>query len=82
LSTKFDVSQVHIVSSAEKYRQYARECLRIAQTSREDEDRAIWISLAQAWARLAQHDEGREDEHAWDWLDVLGGGRCRSPEQP
>jgi len=62
------------VSSAEKYRQHARECLRIAQTSRDDEDRAIWISLA-------QHDEGREDLHAWDWLDMLGAGRYRSPEQ-
>jgi len=72
---------VRVVSSAEKYRQHARECLRIAQTSRDDEDRAIWISLAQAWARLAQHDEGREDLHAWDWLDMLGAGRSRSPEQ-
>jgi len=73
---------VHIVSSAEKYRRQAIECLRIAQSSRDDEDRAIWISLAQSWARLAQHDEGREQEHARDWLDILGGSRYRSPERP
>ena len=57
---KFDVSQVHNVSSAERYRRQATECLRIAQSSRDEEDRAVWIILAQAWARLAQHDEGRE----------------------
>jgi hypothetical protein len=81
LAVKFDISQVHIVSSAEKYRRQAQECLRIAQTSRDDDDRAIWISLAQAWARLAEHDEGREDPHAWDWLDMLSGTRHDSPER-
>jgi hypothetical protein len=52
------------VSSAERYRRHATECLRIAQSSRDEEDRAVWIILAQAWARLAQHDEGR-DEPGW-----------------
>ena len=70
------------MSSAEKYRRQAIECLKIAQSSRDDDDRAIWISLAQAWARLAQHDEGRDEERAWDWLDMLSGRRHVSPEQP
>jgi len=56
------------VSSAERYRRHATECLRIAQNSRDEEDRAVWIILAQAWARLAQHDEGR-DEPRWSWSE-------------
>jgi hypothetical protein len=72
-----------MLSSADRYRQHAKECLTIAQTARDEEDRAVWIILAQAWARLAQHDEQREigiGDAEMIRLRQAGGGDG-SPEQ-
>jgi hypothetical protein len=39
---------------AEDHRKYAAECVTMALSSVEDDDKALWLTLAQSWVRLAQ----------------------------
>jgi hypothetical protein len=41
-----------VTSRAEQYRRYARQCLEIAPTFRDEEARATLLGVAQAWLRL------------------------------
>lgn len=41
------------MSLADQYRNYAAECLRLAQTVTNDDERARLLSMAQAWRELA-----------------------------
>jgi hypothetical protein len=36
------------------HRKYAEECLTMALSSVEDDDKALWLTLAQSWVRLAE----------------------------
>lgn len=47
--------------SAEIYRSYAAECLRLVQVAANDEDRARLLSMAQAWRELADKSEKSSD---------------------
>ncbi len=50
------------LSTAEQYREYAAECLRLAQSAATDEDRARLLSMAQQWRELAEKlDEEERD---------------------
>jgi len=53
-----------VLSTAEQYRSYAAECLRLAQQAANDEDRARLLGMAQAWRefadKLEREDDGRE----------------------
>lgn len=40
--------------TAEDHRKYAEECVTMALSSVEDDDKALWLTLAQSWARLAE----------------------------
>ena len=40
-------------SSIDEYRTNAEDCLRMAQVQGED-DRPLWVTLAQSWLRLAE----------------------------
>jgi hypothetical protein len=42
-----------VTSSAEQYRRYARQCLEIAPSFRDEEARATLLGFAHAWLRLA-----------------------------
>ena len=42
-----------MTSRAEEYRRYARQCLEIAPTLRDEEARATLLGFAQTWLRLA-----------------------------
>jgi hypothetical protein len=46
------------VSLAEKYREYAAECLRLAQRAESEGDRARLVAMAQAWRELADKTDG------------------------
>jgi hypothetical protein len=48
------------VSSSDKFREYAAECLRLAQNAIDDDDRARLLSMAAAWRELAQKLENEE----------------------
>jgi hypothetical protein len=47
------------MSSVIRYRQYAADCVRQAQTEQTTEDRTILLNVALAWLRLAQQLELR-----------------------
>jgi hypothetical protein len=42
------------MSSQELYRTNAEDCLRKAQTVRDESDRPFWLNLAQSWLQLAE----------------------------
>jgi hypothetical protein len=37
------------------HRRYAEECVAMAQRSEDESDKALWLTLAQSWVRLAEH---------------------------
>jgi hypothetical protein len=37
------------------HRQCAEECVAMARASDDAKDKALWITLAQSWVRLAEH---------------------------
>jgi hypothetical protein len=37
------------------HRRYAEECVAMAQRSEQETDKALWLTLAQSWVRLAEH---------------------------
>jgi hypothetical protein len=42
------------VNKSEDYRQYALECLRLANDMNESSTKAVLVDMAQAWIRLAE----------------------------
>jgi len=49
------------MSSVRRYRQYAADCVRQAQSEAASEDKTILLNVALAWLRLAQQLEGRDE---------------------
>jgi hypothetical protein len=47
-------------SSTEEYRTNAEDCLRMAQLQ-DDNDRPLWVTLAQSWLRLAEQADRIND---------------------
>jgi len=45
----------------ERYKEYAAECLRIAQQTTDDAQKARLLEMAEAWQRLAEA-AGKRDE--------------------
>jgi hypothetical protein len=45
---------------AEEYRQYAAECLRVAQGTTNSADKIMMLQMAQKWRELAQKAECEE----------------------
>jgi hypothetical protein len=39
------------------HRRYAEECVAMAQRAEDGQDKALWLTLAQSWVRLAEHVE-------------------------
>jgi hypothetical protein len=37
------------------HEKYAEKCVAMALSSEQDVDKALWLSLAQSWARLGEH---------------------------
>ena len=42
------------MNSIEEYRIHAEDCLRMALTAPDEQDKPLWATLAQSWLRLAQ----------------------------
>ncbi len=49
------------MGKAEQYRQYAAECIRLAQQSPDPAEKNILLSMAAAWRRLAEHAESMSE---------------------
>jgi hypothetical protein len=52
------------------HRKLAEQCVAMAQASDGDRDKALWLTLAQSWVRLAEHVARAETSSA----HALGGG--------
>ena len=51
------------MSSVKRYRQYAADCVRQAQSEETLDEKTIMLNVALAWLRLARQIEaGRQDE--------------------
>lgn len=37
------------------HRRCAEECVAMARLAQDDSDKALWLTLAQSWVRLAEH---------------------------
>jgi hypothetical protein len=37
------------------HRRHAEECVAMAQAADDQKDKALWLTLAQSWVRLAEH---------------------------
>jgi hypothetical protein len=44
-----------IMGTSEDHRRHAEECVAMAQLADDDGDKALWLTLAQSWVRLAEH---------------------------
>ena len=44
------------------HRKCAQECVAMAQRSGDNNDKALWLTLAQSWVRLAEHIASVEGE--------------------
>jgi hypothetical protein len=43
------------MGTAQDHRKYAEDCLAMARLSQANSDKALWLTLAQSWVRLAEH---------------------------
>jgi hypothetical protein len=50
------------MSPRDRYRQFAAECVRVAQQSSDPEDKALMLEMAEIWRRLAERAGESEDE--------------------
>lgn len=46
-----------IMGTTLDHRRYAEECVAMARLSEDDQDKMLWLTLAQSWVRLAEHVE-------------------------
>src|SRR5580658_3895127 len=59
--SKFDVFVVGLCQSGgvmgtiQDHRKCAEECVAMARLSQAESDKALWLTLAQSWVRLAEH---------------------------
>jgi hypothetical protein len=44
-----------VMGSPQDHRKCAEECVAMARLSQADSDKALWLTLAQSWVRLAEH---------------------------
>jgi hypothetical protein len=49
------------VESSRRYQQFARECLALARTIEDERARAALVQMAQAWVRLAEKHDGKDE---------------------
>jgi hypothetical protein len=45
------------------HRRCAEECIAMARRAEDDQDKALWLTLAQSWVRLAEHVERTASAH-------------------
>ncbi|HEY2533872.1 MAG TPA: hypothetical protein VGJ20_39125 [Xanthobacteraceae bacterium] len=43
------------MATTQDHRRWAEECIAMARLSVNESDKALWLTLAQSWARLAKH---------------------------
>jgi hypothetical protein len=48
------------------HRRCAEECIVMARRAGDDQDKALWLTLAQSWVRLAEHVERSASAHYFE----------------
>jgi hypothetical protein len=48
--------------NAQEYRQWAAQCLSLAERAVRDEDKSTWLELAGKWQRLSEEAGSREQQ--------------------
>ena len=48
------------MSRSDEYRRFAAECLKMAQTAEEEQNRATFLQMARVWFALAEREEARQ----------------------
>jgi hypothetical protein len=43
-----------VVGTTQDHRRWAEDCVAMAQRSDQDSDKALWLTLAHSWVRLAE----------------------------
>jgi hypothetical protein len=51
------------------HRRHAEQCVVMARRAEDDQDKALWLTLAQSWMRLAEHVERNTTETALETED-------------
>jgi len=52
------------MASADDYRRHAAECIRLARNIENQRDKALLLTMADAWRRLANQAENRDADEA------------------
>jgi hypothetical protein len=65
------------MGTALDHRRCAEECVAMARLSDDSQDKALWLTLAQSWVRLAEHVARAETDLASVACD---GERAVTPE--
>ncbi len=63
----------------DNHRKLAEQCIAMARAADGDRDKALWLTLAQSWVRLAEHVARTEAESAHAGQD---GTDCREVHSP
>jgi hypothetical protein len=61
------------------HRKCAEECVAMARAAGDDRDKALWLTLAQSWVRLADH-VARDASKVDDGLSIEAMFALQSPE--
>ena len=51
------------MSRSDEYRRFAAECLKMAQTAEEEQNRATFLQMARVWFALAEREEARSSRN-------------------
>jgi hypothetical protein len=51
------------MSRSDDYRRFAAECLKMAQTAEEEQNRATFLQMARVWFALAEREEARSSRN-------------------
>ena len=57
-----------VARTSQDHRRCAQECVEMARLSEAESDKALWLTLAQSWVRLAEH-VSRMQSHAVEPAD-------------
>jgi hypothetical protein len=58
-----------IMGTTLDHRRYAEECVAMARLAEDDQDKMLWLTLAQSWVRLAEHVERNNAETVLEMQD-------------
>ena len=50
------------MGTIQNHRRYAEACVAMARATDDDKDKALWLTMAQSWVRLAEHVASAEGE--------------------